>query len=151
MTDRIGFYSRDDKYGWLSNFHRCDQVVDGLIYPTNEHYYQAQKAISPEFRRWIRLAPNPYLAMKSGRLLRAGKEGELRPDWEAEKLSIMEIGTRAKYCNQALRLRLLQTENAYLFENSPTDDFWGGYLPNSKNHLGNIIMKIRAEIAGEFK
>jgi ribA/ribD-fused uncharacterized protein len=146
MTDKIGFYSRDDQYGWLSNFHRSRQWVDDEVYETNEHYYQSQKAEYPRIQEWIRLAPNPYLAMKAGRLLRAGKPGELRPDWENMKLIIMEKGLRAKFLDSVLRLKLLQTFDAYLFENSPTDDYWGGALPNSKNHLGNLIMKIRQEI-----
>ena len=146
MVNEIGFYSRDEKYGGLSNFHRCEQFVDGYLYPTNEHYYQSQKALGLEFHKWIATAPNPYLAMKAGRLLRAGKEGELRPEWEKIKLVIMEKGLRAKFQNQLLRLRLIQTGDAHLFENSSTDDYWGGALPKSKNHLGNLIMKIREEI-----
>src|SRR5271157_6640544 len=129
MTDKIGFYSRDEEYGWLSNFYRCPQVVDGKRYMTNEHFYQSQKAYAPEFQEWIRLAPNPYLAMKAGRLLRAGKPGELRENWDDTKnplkLVVMEKGIRAKFQDQLLRLKLLQTYNAYLFENSPTDDYWG--------------------------
>ena len=146
MTDKIGFYSRDEKYGWLSNFYRCIQFVDGKLYPTNEHYYQAMKARGENFQEWIRLCPVPYHAMLSGRRLRVGKPGELRPDWENVKLAYMERGLRAKFQDQLLRLKLLQTGDAHLFENSLTDSYWGGALPKSKNHLGNLLMKIREEI-----
>ena len=149
MYESIGFYSRDEQYGWLSNFHRCNQVVDGYLYPTNEHYYQSQKALGLEFHKWIATAPNPYLSMKAGRLLRAGKPGELRPEWEQIKLLIMETGLRAKFKDQALRIRLLQTGDAFIYEDSLIDRYWGGSLPDSKNHLGKLIMKIREEIKKE--
>jgi N-glycosidase YbiA len=147
LTGSIGFYSRDEKYGWLSNFHRCIQTIDGKKYITNEHYYQSMKAINPEKAELIRQLPTPYMALKTGRSL---PKGELRPDWDDPtnplKLIIMERGLRAKFMNLDLRLKLIDTGKVYLYENSPTDSYWGGALPNSKNHLGNLIMKIRDEI-----
>ena len=63
MTEEINFYSRKEEYGWLSNFWRSSQIINNTEYPTNEHYYQAQKAISLEIKKWIANAPNPFLAM----------------------------------------------------------------------------------------
>ncbi len=70
MTQEINFYSRKEEYGWLSNFERCTQEVDDLVYPTNEHYYQSQKAKEQNVFFWIVSAPSPYLAMIAGRGLR---------------------------------------------------------------------------------
>lgn len=146
MVERIGFYSRDETYGWLSNFHRSDQDVDGVIYKTNEHYYQSKKAISLEFQNWIRLAPNPYHAMMAGRTLREGKTGELRPDWERVKLNIMLEGLRAKFDNPILKQKLLDTGDSYLFEKSPNDTYWGVVNGRGNNHLGILIMQVRGEL-----
>lgn len=137
----IRFYSRDEKYGWLSNFHRCFMIVDDKIYMTNEHFYQSQKAIEPKFQEWIRLAPNPYQAMKAGRNLREGKE--LVRNWESIKVQVMLKGLRIKFSEPKLRDMLLSTENSILMEDSPTDMFWGGH---GKNMLGKLLMQVRDEI-----
>ena len=149
MVTEIGFYSRDTTYGWLSNFHRATQRVDGIYYPTNEHFYQSQKAMDPRFQDWIRTAPNPYLAMKAGRSIRAGKIGELRPDWESVKLDVMLKGLRAKFdpnYNKLLVNLLLLTQDAYLYEDSPNDQYWGKVRGVGENNLGKLIMKVRDEL-----
>ena len=146
MVERIGFYSRDEKYGWLSNFHRCEMMVDGRIYPTNEHYYQSRKANSFEVAEWIRLAPNPYLAMKAGRTIREGKRGELRPHWDDMKLTYMLAGLRLKFENTELRRKLLDTGNAYLYEDSPNDKYWGLVKGDGENRLGELLMQVREEL-----
>lgn len=139
----ILFYSRDETYGWLSNFHRSPQVVDGKVYPTNEHYYQSQKAKDKLTSEWIASAPIPFLAMKAGRVLRRRKS--LRDDWgERVKVEVMLKGLRAKF-NQSPRLRnkLLETKDAVLHENSPTDLFWG---IKGKSMFGKLLMQVRREI-----
>lgn len=39
----IKFYRRGEEYGYFSNFHESPIVVDGVKFPTTEHYYQAKK------------------------------------------------------------------------------------------------------------
>jgi ribA/ribD-fused uncharacterized protein len=145
MTKTIMFYIREDPYGFLSNFWRARQCVNGYIYPTNEHYYQSMKAISPAMCDWIRKAPTARAAMNAGRHL---KHDEIKNNWENEKTNIMLDGIRAKFSgkyNFKLRQDLLDTGNALLIENSPTDMFWGGAIPNSKNMLGILLMRVRSE------
>jgi len=138
----INFYSRDSTYGWLSNFARYPETIDGITYQTNEHYYQSQKTILPDFSLWIRTAPNPYLAMVSGRSLRKGKE--LRLDWEQVKVQVMLKGLRAKFSqNPELREKLISTGDAILHEDSPTDMFWG---KKGKDMLGKLLMQVRQEL-----
>ena len=141
LTEKILFYSRDEKFGWLSNFHRSLQVVDGVFYPTNEHYYQSMKTKDPDLKRWIMSAPTPFLAMKAGRSLREGKE--LVSNWEDIKVEVMLKGLRAKFSNPKLRDMLLATGDSVLMENSQTDMFWGG---RGKNMLGKLLMQVRSEI-----
>ena len=43
MTRQIKFYKSGDPHGWMSNFGRFPIMMDGLEWPTSEHYYQAQK------------------------------------------------------------------------------------------------------------
>jgi len=146
MGEEINFYFRKEKYGWLSNFWRCWQVVDDVYYPTNEHYYQSQKAKEGKVRVWIGNAPSPYLAMIAGRALRERKE--LVDDWDLKKVEIMLKGLRAKFKNPELRKKLIETGNAVLHENSPTDMFWG---KKGKGMLGKLLMQVRDEIKKEEK
>lgn len=41
----IHFYSENTDYGCFSNFSLHPVVIDGVTYPTTEHYFQAQKFI----------------------------------------------------------------------------------------------------------
>lgn len=141
MPEKIFFYSRDEKYGWLSNFHRSLQAVDSVFYPTNEHYYQSMKTDDPDLKRWIASAPTPFLAMKAGRSLREGKE--LVSHWENIKVEVMLKGLRAKFNSPKLREMLLATGNSILMEESQVDMFWGCY---GENMLGKLLMQVRSEI-----
>ena len=137
----IFFYSRDKDYGWLSNFARFPQVVDGIVYSTNEHFYQSRKAKDYSVCMWIASAPNPFLAMKIGRSLRPYE----MVDWTEEKrVEVMLKGLRAKFFGRKdTRELLLATGSAILHENSPTDMFWG---VKGKDMLGKLLMQVRDEL-----
>ncbi len=141
MSEKILFYFRSEKYGWLSNFERSEQIVDYIIYNSNEHYYQSEKGNSLDIRNWIIDAPNPFLAMKAGRSLRSK---DMVKDWYLKKIFIMKKGLRAKYTqNNVLKQKLLATKDAELHENSPTDLFWG---IKGQDWLGKLLMEIRDEL-----
>jgi predicted NAD-dependent protein-ADP-ribosyltransferase YbiA (DUF1768 family) len=44
----IRFFSKSDRYRDFSNFANYPVKIDGVIWPTTEHYYQAQKFEDPE-------------------------------------------------------------------------------------------------------
>ena len=137
----IYFYSRKKEYGWLSNFWRADQYIDGFRYATNEHYYQSEKAKNYEMKKWISNAPTPYAAMKAGRSLR---DHEMVDDWDSKKFIIMKKGLLVKfYQNVELRWKLFDTENAKLHEDSPTDMVWG---KKGRDMLGKLLMEVREEL-----
>lgn len=166
MTEPICFYIREEPYGFLSNFERAPQVENGLSYPTNEHYYQAQKASDPTLRAWIRNAPTAWHAMKAGRAL---KERETTPHWSGGqdtesnsapvKLEVMLRGLRLKFSqNPHLAEQLLATGDAALHE-SPKggfkDSFWGNTPKDDgspgDSHLGRLLMQVREELrSGEL-
>jgi len=141
IMEEINFYFRKKEYGWLSNFYRNCQNVGVVVYQTNEHYYQSQKAKDGVTEMWIVQAPNPYLAMQAGRSLR--KDKELKDNWDDIKVEIMLTGLRAKFKDPELRDKLIATGNAVLHEDSPTDMFWG---KKGKDMLGKLLMQIRKEI-----
>ena len=39
----IWFYNAGDAHGYLSNFYASPITVDGKVWPTTEHYFQAMK------------------------------------------------------------------------------------------------------------
>lgn len=137
----IYFYYRKEEYGYFSNFERSPQTVDDVEYFSNEHYYQSEKTDSIYIKIWIREAPSAWLAMKAGRSLRPK---EMRKDWSLNKLYIMKKGLMAKFSqNKELKKKLLETGDAIIHEDSPTDMFWG-----IKGHdwLGKLLMEVREEL-----
>ena len=151
-NDVIKFYIREEPYGFLSNFWRAEQCItynneDTICYPTNEHFYQSQKAKNVLTWAWIARAPNAWAAMKAGRELRPH---EIVDNWESKKVHVMLTGLRAKFgsrFNVDLKNQLLETGDAILIEDSPTDMFWGGSLPGSQNMLGTLLMQVREELS----
>jgi len=131
------------KHGFLSNFFPA--VVYG--YPTVEHAYQAAKTTDPAERQRIRSARTPAQAKKLGRQV------TLRPDWTDEfKLEVMETLLRKKFAIPMMHKALQATGDAHLCEtNFWHDNFWGNCQCrkcdgiSGQNHLGRLLMKIRAE------
>ena len=136
----IFFYRRDrDLYGWLSNFHRSPFCLGGRIYATNEHWYQSQKARKQDERDAIAATSSPKEAKQLGRSC------TIRGDWETVKERIMLIGLHAKFSqNFRLYLKLLETGEEKLVEDSPYDDYWGAPDGRGKNRLGVLLMELRA-------
>jgi ribA/ribD-fused uncharacterized protein len=63
----IAFYSTREAYGAFSNFAPHPIELDGLRWPTVEHYFQAQKFAGSPHVEAIRLAPSPTIAARMGR------------------------------------------------------------------------------------
>lgn len=130
------------KYRWLSNFHECEVVLDGVVYPSTEAAYQAAKTLDLKQREEIRLAAKPGDAKKLGRKV------TMRPDWETAKVGVMEDLCRQKFTKYSdLKDKLLETGDDELIEgNHWNDRFWGVCKGVGLNHLGKILMKIRADL-----
>jgi ribA/ribD-fused uncharacterized protein len=133
------------EYRFLSNFYPATVEMDGEIYPTVEHAYQAAKTTDNDIRAQIRSKPTPGGAKKLGG---NRKLVTLRPDWEYVKVSTMENLVRQKFQNQDLEAMLVATGDQELVEgNSWNDTFWGVCRGVGDNNLGKILMKIRSELS----
>lgn len=140
-SNRVLFYIREKANGFLSNFWREGFRINGFWYPTNEHYYQSQKAKVDDVCFWIREAPSAWLAMKAGRSLR---KHEVRADWDTFKFRVMKDGLYAKFAqNDELKTCLLATGDAAIHEDSPTDMIWG---IKGQDMLGFLLMEVREEL-----
>ncbi len=143
MTQVINRF--DGQHEFLSNFYESLVLFEGLFFPTVEHAYQAAKTLDREKRQIIKKVSSP------GEAKRLGQKVILRLDWEQVKIPIMEKLIRNKFSHDGRRELLLSTDNAELIEgNSWGDTFWGVCKGNGSNHLGKILMKIRAEIRSEI-
>jgi ribA/ribD-fused uncharacterized protein len=143
----IYFYKVCQPYGCFSNFSPHGIEMEGIYWPTVEHYYQGQKFVGTTDASIIPLihdAPTPEEAAALGRC----PSRRLRPDWELVKTQVMRVGVLQKFITHPdIREILLITGDEMLIENSPTDYFWGcGANHTGENHLGKILMGVRAEI-----
>merc|ERR1719198_203221 len=75
----------------LDNFHQCQIRMDGAIWPTAEHYYQASKfPSSSQHREAIRSAASGWDCYKLGQC----HDEDLRPDWEEVKVEMISCQLR---------------------------------------------------------
>jgi ribA/ribD-fused uncharacterized protein len=143
--DAIRFYStHEGPYSCFSNCYHAIFELDGLAWPTVEHYFQAQKFPGSPYVERIRLAHTPKDAKTLGR----SRVVPLRTDWEQVKDDIMRRAVRRKFeTHAALRALLLGTGDAVLIEDAPGDYYWGcGSAGTGKNMLGLILMEVRAAL-----
>ena len=138
----------DGEYAFLSNFYEAPFEKDGVVYPTNEHFFQAMKNLDPKERRAIAEAATSGIAKRMGRKVK------LRPDWEYSKLTIMKEGLVLKFLTHPeLAKKLIETGDAWLIEgNYWHDNTWGDchcpqcLIIDGKNWLGTLLMDLRREL-----
>ena len=141
----------DGKYAFLSNFEQSPFTVDGITFPTVEHWFQAFKTLDPQEFRAIAAAETP------GKAKRMGRHVTLRPDWEEVKVDVMREGLRKKFAIPEFRVKLLATGDEELMEgNTWHDNTWGNCvcakcqnIPG-RNMLGMLLMELRQEIMYEI-
>jgi ribA/ribD-fused uncharacterized protein len=141
----IRFFSKSDTYREFSNFGPFPIELDGQLWPTTEHYYQAQKFTDrPDLQARIRAAAKPIIAKK----LAEKHRNKIRPDWDSVKDEVMYRAVRRKFeSHSELRDLLRATGNENIVEAAPTDYYWGvGSDGTGQNKLGRIIERIRAEL-----
>ncbi|MBI1386304.1 MAG: DUF1768 domain-containing protein [Rhizobiales bacterium] len=155
--NRILYFGRDREiFRFLSHFHPSPIELDGAVWPTVEHYYQAQKSPAPDYRAAILGAATPgrakRLAAPPGAPRRISKDSWFkahdtlpRPDWHDIKLDVMRRADFAKFTqNPDLGALLLATGDAELIEDSPSEPFWGtGPDGAGQNWAGRVLMEIR--------
>lgn len=143
--EELRFYYEYEENGFLSNFYPSPIELDGRLWPTVEHYYQAAKTFDHAYAEKVRLAPNPDEAKRLGN----APECVLRPDWGSFKVEAMWKALEAKFTQHAdLGGRLLETGGAVLMEDSKKDYYWGvGADGTGKSMLGRLLMELRSKLA----
>lgn len=131
----------DGEYRWLSNFHGGKITIDGVGFRTAEHAYQALKANNQEDFEKVRSAKTPAEAKRLGRTI------GIVDNWDQIKIEVMTVVINAKFTNDVLAQKLMDTAPAYLEEgNTWGDVFWGICGGVGENWLGKILMAKRDEL-----
>jgi hypothetical protein len=148
MLEVIRFYRICEPYGCFSNFAPYPVAIDGQVWPTTEHYFQAQKFADIDFRERIRLARTPAKAKGLGQ----SRKLSIRSDWDAVRVEVMRRAIRAKFTQYPdIGAMLLATNEAILVEHSANDPFWtDGGDGSGQNAFGQLLMELRAELAAEI-
>lgn len=134
----LGF---EGEYRFLSNFYPCKILIHGWYLDTLEHAYQLSKTKIRHEQKDIAFAKSPGEAKRLGALVTK------REDWKEIKISVMRSLLMQKFENPELKKMLLLTGDEYLEEtNKHGDIFWGVCDGDGENHLGILLMEVRAEL-----
>lgn len=158
--NRILYFERDRSlFRFLSHFYPAPILLDGEMWPTVEHFYQAQKSADLAYRQAIREAATPGRAKRLAAPPHAPRRVSAeswfrkngvppRPDWHEVKLGIMRHADRVKFTQHPdLAGLLLATGDAELVEDSPFEPYWGiGPDGRGGNWAGRVLMEIRNEL-----
>lgn len=133
--------------------------IDGVAYPTAEHFMMAEKARlfdDADVLRKVLAAPTPNDAKSLGRRVAGYDDAR----WAARRFDAVVEGNRAKFTqSDELRAFLLGTGAAVLVEASPVDTIWGiGMAADDRrvgdpaqwqglNLLGFALMVVRDRLA----
>jgi len=140
----IEFSSKSNTHQELSNFYPASFLLEGKIWPSVEHYFQAQKfPTDPSLQERIRQAETPQSAKRLGRT----KSEHFRTDWNEQREYFMEKALEAKFAqNPTLQEFLKSTYPLHLIEHNPYDSYWGsGKQGTGKNRMGALLEKLRAD------
>ncbi len=133
MTETITFYRIGEPFGCFSNFAPYPVEIDGLVWPTTEHYYQAQKFADPAYRERIRHNKYPSAAKGQGN----NRTMPIRPDWDEVRVEVMRKAVRAKLAQHPDVAETLRNK----------DPFWtDGGDGSGANTFGRLLMELRAEL-----
>jgi len=137
----IRFYMDTGKWGFLSPMYLCPVRIGGREYRSAEHYYQSMKASNEGKREWIRNSATGYEAKERAHALGAEELASKSPD---QKIATMREAFIAKFTqNRELGIKLLETGETELLEDSPDDPFWGA---KGENWIGRLAMETRLKI-----
>lgn len=145
---------------YLSNFHKCTFIVDGVRFTSNEQFFHYRKALlfnDQKSMAKILVTNNPKEQKLLGRKVINYDEKK----WAFECYNVMKQGLYAKFDqNPILKERLLSISNARFAEASPYDKKWGIGIrsdhPNAAtpskwlgdNILGKALTEIRDILKG---
>ena len=147
----VVFLRTKELYGELSNMAAGYPLrVNSVHILTSEALYQAcYFPHRPELQRLIIAQKSPM----SAKMQRKKHRQEVRPDWQAVRVPIMEWCLRVKLAQHRERFGalLLSTGDRLIVEQSRRDEFWGAKVVDDEtlsgvNVLGQLLMALRKQL-----
>ena len=142
----------------FSNLFEAKMLIDGINFPTVEHYFQwakARKFGDAEIQAKILKTASPKTAKTLGKKVKNFKEEE----WNETKETVMKTALKAKFTQHPeLLTKLRETGDRPLAEADPRSKEWGiGTSADTskakdparwpgKNKLGTLLMNLRTEL-----
>jgi ribA/ribD-fused uncharacterized protein len=142
----------------FSNMYEANIQIDGMTFPTVEHYFQWSKARmfgDADIQAKIMKTPSPKSVKAYGKKVKDFKKEE----WEAKKDEIMKIALDAKFMQHPeLAEKLKATGDRPLAEANPRDKYWGiGTSSDTskasdpakwpgKNVMGKLLTDLRTKL-----
>lgn len=137
----IYFYKEFGPLGYLANYSNHGFYKDGIYYKTVEHFYQSKKFLDLKLQNKVIGAETPKEASNIGR----DKNNKLRDNWFKMKQDIMLEGVLEKFRqNKDILIKLLNTGNEEIVENTVDEYYWGcGKNKSGENNFGKILVRAR--------
>ena len=131
----------------LASFSLFEFELEGLVWPSVEHYFQGMKFPKGGYQEQIRQAPTAKKAQKLGR----SRFKKIRKDWKEVCETIMTRGVYTQCrTHKDLALQLLNTGRQSLVDNTQYDYFWGcGRDRRGENAFGKVLMNVREKLIAE--
>ena len=142
----------------FSTHHEAPMQIDGVTFPTVEHYLQWSKAKAfgdKDAETKIMKTKSPKSVKTYGNKIKDFKEEE----WKEKQDNVMRIALKAKFTQHPeLRTKLLETGTKLIAEADPRDKYWsiGTSSETSKakdpakwpgqNRLGKMLEELRTEL-----
>ena len=146
--DNVNFYERGAPFYEFSNFAEYPIHIQGVKYPTSEHYFQSQKYTHrPQLQEAVRCASTPRKAYDMTR--QAEFYQNQRADWDACKDDVMKHALIQKFTQHSSRRAMLKdTGSRCIVEHTRKDKYWGdGGDGTGENRLGKLLMEVRDHLA----
>lgn len=133
----------DNRFHDLAPFAALEVEIDGVVYKTAEHAYQALRVV-PEARERITSAKSPLEAWREGQFCK--QNGQLLDGYDKNEL--MEKIFRAKLAQHPYLVTVLKaSKDRQLLKVTPDDSYWGiGPDGVGQNKMGKLWMKLRSEL-----
>ena len=142
----------------FSNMHEAPMQIEGVTFPTVEHYFQWSKARQfgdAAIQAKILATPSPKSVKALGRKVTGYKEEA----WAESKDRVMAIALKAKFMQHpGLLTKLRSTGTRRIAEADPRGKYWGigtsadtskATSPDrwpGKNRMGSLLESLRAEL-----
>lgn len=161
------FYGGDSPF---SNFYPVNITYNSKEYSTTEHLFQSMKFENEQYSELIRIADTPAKAAALARQKKNTRHDRwyvnknlypnlfindvidwsiqhgirIRSDWDTYRNEVMWLALKIKFSIPQFKQYLLDTGNVVIYEDSPTDYYWGiGEKKNGQNMLGKMLVHLR--------